>query len=62
MIKIPTSILRLIDSFKRLPGVGNKTAERLAYFVLESDISLSDEFSESLSNIHSNIKTLLVIN
>ncbi len=57
MIKIPTSILRLIDSFKRLPGVGNKTAERLAYFVLESDISLSDEFSESLSNIHSNIKT-----
>ena len=57
MIKIPASISKLIDSFKRLPGVGNKTAERLAYFVLESNLSYSEEFSQSLSDIHKNIKT-----
>ena len=30
----PPSILQLIQSFARLPGVGNKTAERLALYVL----------------------------
>jgi len=30
----PPSILQLIQSFARLPGVGNKTAERLALYIL----------------------------
>ena len=56
MIKIPQSMLRLIDSFKKLPGVGNKTAERLAYFILDSKVEYSQEFAESLSDIYSNVK------
>ena len=29
-------ITRLIDQFKRLPGIGQKTAQRLAFHVLRS--------------------------
>ena len=31
----PNSIKNLIESFKILPGIGEKTAERLAFSVLE---------------------------
>ena len=30
-----SSIAKLIDSFQRLPGIGHKTAEKMAYQVLE---------------------------
>ena len=33
----PESIKNLIESFKLLPGIGEKTAERLALSVLEMD-------------------------
>ena len=33
----PESIKNLIESFKYLPGIGEKTAERLAFAVLEFD-------------------------
>lgn len=35
----PTPIARLIDSFSKLPGIGNKTATRLAFYT----IGMSDE-------------------
>ena len=56
MIKLPISLLELIDSFKKLPGVGLKTAERLAYFVLESNSSYSEIFSQNLLNINEYIE------
>ena len=33
----PKSILKLIEDFKSLPGVGAKTAERYALRILEKD-------------------------
>ena len=30
-----TSLNRLIESFRRLPGVGPKTAQRLAFYILK---------------------------
>ena len=35
----PTPIAKLIDSFSKLPGIGAKTATRLAFYT----ISMSDE-------------------
>ena len=55
MIKLPSSLLELIDSFRKLPGVGLKTAERLAYFTLESVSSYSEIFSQNLLNIDKDI-------
>ena len=33
----PIGIKKLIDSFKDLPGIGEKTAERLAFALLNFD-------------------------
>ena len=41
----------LIDSFRRLPGVGYKSAERMAYHVLNLKQEYINLFIEALSNI-----------
>ena len=33
----PDSLNELIESFKKLPGIGEKTAERLAFSVMNMD-------------------------
>lgn len=49
------SLQELIDSFKMLPGIGEKSAERLAFYVLEMDHDLVDNFSSALINASNNI-------
>lgn len=38
----------LIDEFKRLPGIGNKTAQRLAYFVLNLPDEKAFRFADAI--------------
>lgn len=47
----PESIKCLIESFKYLPGIGEKTAERLAFSVLGLDDEQVELFSESLVDV-----------
>jgi recombination protein RecR len=46
---------RLIDELKRLPGIGQKTAQRLAFFLLRSDrdqaLALSDAIRDAKEKI-----------
>ena len=51
----PNSINNLIESFKMLPGIGEKTAERLAFSVLEMEDENVDFFKDSLKEIKSKI-------
>ena len=44
----PESIKNLIESFKYLPGIGEKTAERLAFSVIELEEEQIKLFSSSL--------------
>ncbi|NLW29112.1 MAG: recombination protein RecR [Erysipelothrix sp.] len=44
----PKSLQQLIEEFKKLPGVGNKTAERYALKVLEWDIEKIKSFSSQI--------------
>ena len=44
----PEPISKLIDSFTKLPGIGPKTAVRLAFFVIEMNDDDVLEFAESL--------------
>lgn len=46
------SINRLIDSFAKLPGVGYKSAEKMAYAILNMKKEDAEEFSKALSNVH----------
>lgn len=51
----PDSIKNLIESFKMLPGIGEKTAERLAFCVLGMDNEQVDFFSDSLVEVKNKI-------
>ena len=42
---------RLVASLKRLPGIGEKSATRLAYFLLSAPEDLSRELSESIARL-----------
>ena len=51
----PQSFQDLVDCFKRLPGIGGKSGERLAYYILSMDKSYVEEFSDSIKNIQESI-------
>lgn len=51
----PDSIRNLIESFKYLPGIGEKTAERLAFAVLDLEEEQTELFSESLVDVKKKI-------
>ena len=52
----PKSISNLIEAFKYFPGVGEKTAERMAFKVLNMDLVQSDFLADSIKNVKKNIK------
>ena len=58
----PKSIKNLIDSFKYFPGVGEKTAERLAFSVLNMDDDQIDMISKSISSIKKDLKRCSICN
>ena len=43
------TVNKLINQFEKLPGIGHKTAVRLAFYILESDEKVSKEFAETVS-------------
>lgn len=47
----------MIDSLGHLPGVGPRTAERYAYYLFRSDKNISKNISESLEELHENVKS-----
>ena len=53
----PESFKKLVDSLKLLPGVGEKTAERYAFSILNMDKDKIEDFSESIKNVKNNITT-----
>jgi recombination protein RecR len=53
-MKIPKAISDLIDSFQKLPGIGPKTAQRLAFYLLHVPQSELDSFAQSLTNLRKN--------
>ena len=51
-----TPIANLIDQFSRLPGIGRKTAQRLAFFVLEMDNIDAEKLSHAITNAKEKIR------
>lgn len=52
---LPPALSKLIEDLGTLPGVGPRTAERYAYYLLKADKNVSDRLSDSISNIHDGI-------
>ena len=44
----PASLQNLADQFARLPGVGGKTAQRLAFYVLEMPMEEAQTFADAI--------------
>jgi recombination protein RecR len=53
---IPKALLNLIEALEQLPGVGPRTAERYAYYLLKNDSDKISGLTESLGNLHISIK------
>ena len=50
------SIEKIIESFEKLPSIGNKTAARLAFYILDASEEETNEFIESIQNAKKNLK------
>ncbi len=53
---VPPALERLIQSFAKLPGIGKKTATRLALHVLRRPPGMAQELSQALAEIHASIQ------
>lgn len=45
----PAAMQELADQFARLPGIGGKTAQRLAFHVLEMDLEDAQAFADAIT-------------
>jgi recombination protein RecR len=52
---LPEPLHNLIDAFERLPGIGPKTAARLAFFILNSPEPLSKNLIASLQSVRQDL-------
>lgn len=49
-------IANLIDEFEKLPGIGHKTACRLAFYILNSSEETAKQFADAIINAKAKIK------
>lgn len=54
-MKLPAALQQLIDSFQILPGVGPKSAQRMALYLLEKDRLGAERLSHSLQQAMSKL-------
>ncbi|MDB5181824.1 MAG: recombination protein RecR [Candidatus Saccharibacteria bacterium] len=52
---LPPALTDLIEALGALPGVGPRTAERYAYFLLKHDTHVSARISDTLTHLHSGV-------
>lgn len=54
---LPKALINAIDELGRLPGVGARTAERYAYYLLRADGRSVDKLSSTIAALHTGVKT-----
>lgn len=57
MSSLPKALENLIEALGQLPGVGPRSAERFAYYLLKSDAHKSNKLAEALKQVHEGVKT-----
>ncbi len=55
MAKLPSSLDRLIRELSKLPGIGPKTAQRLAFYLLKKDTIDLSSLSQAIAQVKSGI-------
>lgn len=52
---LPPALTDVIEALGKLPGVGPRTAERYAYFLVKNDPSIANKLRDSISYLHEGI-------
>jgi len=60
MSVVPAPVARLIQAFTKLPGIGEKTATRLAFYLTRADPSQSQVLAAALNALHEELRTCSV--
>lgn len=50
------TVNRLINEFEKLPGIGHKSAVRLAFYILESPMDVAEKMAKTLIDAKTNVK------
>ncbi len=56
MAELADSVTQMIEQFSRLPGIGKKSAERLAYHLLRVPESEAFALADSIRNVRENVR------
>ncbi len=62
MLEYSEPVAKLIDEFKRLPGIGHKSAQRLAFYILRRPTPEVENFVEALREVKEKIVFCSVCN
>lgn len=54
-MSLPASLQNLVDQFKKLPGIGAKSAQRLAFHVLKTPREDADALSDAIRDVKDRI-------
>ncbi len=53
---VPASLTRLIEEFQKLPGIGPRSAERLAFHLLKSDKSAALALADAIRDMKATVR------
>ena len=53
----PAALERLTEQFARLPGIGSKTAQRLAFYILSMPEEAAEEFAGAIADARKTVRT-----
>jgi len=62
MSSLPPTLIKVIESFAKFPGIGKKTAHRLGLYVLKSNKLDIENFAQALLDVKSKISTCSICN
>ncbi len=62
MSGFPVSMKALIEEFAKMPGIGPKTAQRLAFYILRSSKSDAEALSKAIAKVKESIRFCKVCN
>ena len=54
-MKRPSAVTELIEELKRLPGIGQKTAERLSFFLMRGSAERANKLADVIRNVKEKI-------
>ncbi len=62
MSKFAEPMVRLIDELKKLPGIGSKTAQRLAFHILRSNDEDAEALAAAVRDVKANLRLCTICN